>query len=665
MSKSIQKLKPLLLQTVTTKDQTPSTDQSHAMISVSKERHVNYCLKHDYHLSVDEIEMDISKFWSICWERWRTIRFHLASGKYSHVFHLDADAVIAKTDVDLRDVFGDGDGWLAVTIHAHPTQFNTFHLQAGIMYWRACPEAIEFIDAVLSHQEKAETQGYGIADQSGLNYEMLYGPNAARFQKGLVILPHKWNANIHNQPHEDAIVGAFHGCPDRLNRFTEYVNQLVATDTGNSPKEEPFNTSKATADAVLLARSGRVNEADQLFHNILQVDANQLDARREYGKLLASPGLDRQVEAITHFAHCAAQEPSRARHAFQLANTYAAIGDHERAGHWYNHLLAAEPNNPYYQWCASLHFLGSRQWAKGWEAYHRGYAYRVPRPRHWSSQSRPEDVKPGETLFVCAEQGHGDWVFFSRYLPHLRAKCPHARIVLEVHDLLLPLVDNAAFHDFCDQVIVFDHANWDFSTPFDKWCSMGSLPYLLDMTEPIGPSPSVGGMFVASSLPYMQRDENKFNIGACWRGSKAHPDDRLRSFGYDVIHNIISLSHIPQEDILLSSLQWGPAAYEANADKSIVMRDVSTMDRLTGAIYSQDYILSCDTLAANMAGTLGIPGSVLCAISNDWRWTFDQEHSPFYSSMTVCRQSEFKEWKAAIILAAFDLKSKYDEWKSK
>jgi len=59
---------------------------------------------------------------------------------------------------------------------------------------------------------------------------------------------------------------------------------------------------------------------------------------------------------------------------------------------------------------------------------------------------------------------------------------------------------------------------------------------------------------------------------------------------------------------------------------------------LAATIANLDLIITVDTLAAHLAGALGIPVWVLLQHAADWRWMSGRDDSPWYPCARLFRQ---------------------------
>jgi hypothetical protein len=65
---------------------------------------------------------------------------------------------------------------------------------------------------------------------------------------------------------------------------------------------------------------------------------------------------------------------------------------------------------------------------------------------------------------------------------------------------------------------------------------------------------------------------------------------------------------------------------------------------LAGVISQLDLVITVDTLAAHLAGSLGVPVWLLLQYAADWRWMEGGNDSPWYPSLRIFRQPAPGAW---------------------
>jgi ADP-heptose:LPS heptosyltransferase len=97
------------------------------------------------------------------------------------------------------------------------------------------------------------------------------------------------------------------------------------------------------------------------------------------------------------------------------------------------------------------------------------------------------------------------------------------------------------------------------------------------------------------------------------------------------------------------SLQVGPAARQIAAhgwsdrilDVSPLLNDFA---ETAGALTKMDLLITVDTSAAHLAGTLQAPVWVMLPFVPDWRWLLKRGDSPWYPSLRLFRQPTRGDW---------------------
>jgi hypothetical protein len=146
--------------------------------------------------------------------------------------------------------------------------------------------------------------------------------------------------------------------------------------------------------------------------------------------------------------------------------------------------------------------------------------------------------------------------------------------------------------------------------------------------------------------PMPEREQDgRLTVGLVWRAGEW--DDR-RSVPLPLLRPLAALP-----DVALHILQHGPALAERPegfgilGDKDDVLATASRMRAL-------DLVVSVDTMAAHLAGALGVPTCLLLAREADWRWMEGRADSPWYPTMRLFRQTSAGDWREPVtrLLAA-------------
>jgi hypothetical protein len=253
--------------------------------------------------------------------------------------------------------------------------------------------------------------------------------------------------------------------------------------------------------------------------------------------------------------------------------------------------------------------------ARGWEKFEWRRKLVPQRTTYPQPQWRGEDIA-GRTLLIHAEQGLGDTIQFSRYVP--LAEAAGATVILEVQPSLVRLLSGTA------RVFGFGER----LPAFDLQCPMMSLPIALGPGIP--------------PLPVTSR-ERSAKIGIAWRGNPQHIDDRRRSMTAEMMARCFEGT-----GATLVCLQKDRTEMELAAFPNIIDRAFGDFAETAEAISSLDLVVSVDTAVLHLAGTLGVPALALLSFAPDWRWRLGRDDSDWYPSLRLIRQETPGDWQPVI-----------------
>jgi tetratricopeptide (TPR) repeat protein len=287
-----------------------------------------------------------------------------------------------------------------------------------------------------------------------------------------------------------------------------------------------------------------------------------------------------------------------------------------------------------------------------------GYETRFEQPRSTPPKLvadypvwRGEDIS-GKRIVVFVEQGYGDIIQFSRYLPLLAERGADVTFYAssQLLRILRPLASSARLTaDLGDET-------------FDYQCALISLPLAFGTDLDTIPA----------TVPYLQSEPelvstwaerigpDGFRIGIAWQGNPTGAVDHGRSFPVSALAPIAAVP-----GVRLISLQK-VFGLEQLANLPPSMR-VEVLDPEhdpgpdafidTAAIAATlDLVITSDTSLAHLVGALGRPVWVALKYVPDWRWLLDRDDSPWYPTMRLYRQDAPGDWRSVFRKMAGDLR---------
>lgn len=313
---------------------------------------------------------------------------------------------------------------------------------------------------------------------------------------------------------------------------------------------------------------------------------------------------------------------------FAAAYTHCAAA-YERMENWaaseqiINLGLKHCPNDNDLLYARSMHLLKCARTPEEWVVARDGYEHR---PAHVQLAERLDNVQEwhgeslsGHNLLVCAEQGLGDQIMFSRYIPAL------CRMAANVHVHTRPELARLFVASFPGAHITTTES--EIPGDIDRWVAMGSLGARFGSTGDLLISSIVyktGGRYLAGSrkpptqmealaarVAFLKSGCWAYRIGLCWRGNPAHYQDPMRSFSFDALRPLLDIRGCE-----FFSLQRDD--HESGLPN---LADGIDMQETADAIDTLDLVIAADTGILHLTGALGVPTWLVQPTSySDWRW---------------------------------------------
>ncbi len=306
---------------------------------------------------------------------------------------------------------------------------------------------------------------------------------------------------------------------------------------------------------------------------------------------------------------------------------------------YFDQALALAPDHAEVQFNKSLALLLSGDFTQGWQLFEsRRRLAPNPQPLFeqplWLGDFSLQD----KTILVYSEQGLGDTIQFSRYIPRLSEL--GAKVIFAVPKPLLRLMAQVP------GVLVLA-SEGQVVPKFDCHCPLMSLPLAFN-TQPHD---------IPASAQYLQSYslerkrlldalgvKTKPRIGLVWSGRPEHGNDVNRSIALADL-----LAILPQgaeyislqkevRDSDLAALQASPIV-----DMRSQLNDFTDTAGLCDCI---DLLLTVDTSVAHLAAAMGRQTYMLLPYNPDYRWLLHRTDSPWYPSVKLYRQQQHGDWSA-------------------
>jgi hypothetical protein len=333
------------------------------------------------------------------------------------------------------------------------------------------------------------------------------------------------------------------------------------------------------------------------------------------------------------------------------------MGKYEEAE---QHFVLATEANPRYlnaKWCRSMMRLSLGDYERGWEEYETRIPFRQEEgkkvyPKFPAPYWQGESIK-GKRMFACVEQGLGDTIMFSRWIPWLKDQvgnegkvylcCSHEIAVLLWNFFRWGYVDyvpeGTPIPD-CDYSVVLG------SLPWHSRCTLETLPadpgWIRRRAEE---QMRMGKADVPTPF-----DPQAFKVGIVWTGNPSQERNGERSIPLELM---LTLAEHPRVWLYSMQVGHGQSDIERLGARDLVcdlgpqLGNRGLLVAATAAMQMDLVITSC-TMMAHLCGALGVPAWVVLCKNPYWVWMHDRVDSPWYPSLNLYRQHKTGDWSGVI-----------------
>ena len=356
-----------------------------------------------------------------------------------------------------------------------------------------------------------------------------------------------------------------------------------------------------------------------------------------------------------------------------LANLYFRAGKIKECEEIFNKIMS---DNPSYVIVAKYgeFLIKSGRIKEGCDKYRLrfnspNYGY----PKSLKPEKRWDGIKDisNSTVIVCHEQGFGDDIMMSRYIPLLSNMA--GKVIFITQNNLLPLFKSSGYEKYCALLspeanlawkgisitapiaVIFSEGNGLMQIPHDYHIPMFDLPYLMDessarMTE--------AGGYLKADKENIEKFREKYII----------KNDKLKvGFSYHGVDcKVTGLRHrdIPAAKFLPLFKMKGIDFYSFQADEHMKELDAlpdnvkvynigkffKDFEDTACAMSCMDLIITTDNVCLNLAGALGIKTYGLFNVFPEFRWyKTEGDDVGWYKSVRPFRAKTFNDWDNLIL----------------
>lgn len=416
----------------------------------------------------------------------------------------------------------------------------------------------------------------------------------------------------------------------------------MAGESALPPAELSRRIESLLREARRLFHLDRADEALKTAEQALALDADSAPALNMHGMILDALG--RAEDARGQFERILARDPDNSDAMTNRAITHARAGEFAEALDRYERSLTLNPDQPHAVYNRAVVRMALGDWTRGlaeFESRWRIFPHEAARLTRLAPPWRGCEDIAGKTVLLHHEQGYGDTLQFSRYVPLVAAR--GARVILAVPAGLRSLMSTLAG----SPAIVSEGAP---IPAHDYHCALMSLPLAF------GTTPST----VPAAIPYLHADPQaraawrarlgparRPRIGLCWTGRRYPPVNAPRDMALQTLLPMLSL------DADFVCLQTELSEHErallsGHENVSCHGEGLKDFADTAALVDNLDLVVTVDTAVAHLAGALGKTVWLMNRFATCWRWLQSRADSPWYPSLRLYRQPRLGDWASVV-----------------
>jgi cytochrome c-type biogenesis protein CcmH/NrfG len=409
---------------------------------------------------------------------------------------------------------------------------------------------------------------------------------------------------------------------------------------------------------VCAAHDGQYKLAKTYFSKSIDLHSNSFEVWTNKGH--AHQELTEFPEAYSCYIKALELNPKHEDALIGLGNLLNEQKNYKDALKYFDMAIFNSPDNHLARWNKALSLLRLSNFPEGWRLFESR--------RHLSemSEHHPKLIAPlwlglesirNKTIYVYAEQGYGDTIQFSRYIPLLE-KEKGAKVIFGVPKPLLELMKTLSPKIEVIDRQLFSEKHYpqkiDFQTPV--------------MSLALGFNTQIDSIPICS--PYLYTDPGKITkwakilknspqqksplrVGIAWCGSGKYANkvSEKRNLPFFFVENLVK--ELAPNGIEFHAIQreFGPDTdFKEPRIENLYCHSKELIDFSdTAALVSQlDLIISVDTATAHLSGALAKETLLLLPDPPDFMSLIDRNDSPWYPNTKLIRQPNRGNWESAM-----------------
>lgn len=467
-------------------------------------------------------------------------------------------------------------------------------------------EAKEIFEKITTQKTPNVVTGLGIC-----NYEL------GLYEEAYPLL----KISVDNTPNQDILYKL-------ITCAAENTNQVEVIFNYAQKMLDLYPSSPKSWDCYILAAlcAGKFDIAEDFCNKTLEQHPNN-------PTLLLSAGLIREVmysdyEQACKFYLKAQDINSSVPALYNIGLAYSRLKNPIEAEKYLLEALESAPDSCEIQKSLYLFYATQKDFKKAYYYFEKSVKPLLSKLKNnWNGESCPS-----QTLFILADQGFGDIIMYSRYIPLVAKR--FKQVIISIPNCLLRLFQT----NFCLDNVQFttDSTTQDY----DKSTILTMLPFLLNLDFNNIPN-----------KPYINAENNNtlvietdnLKVGLAWEAGGTKLRGSLdRTINPKLLKNLLDINKVDYYSLQLNAAMPITKYFPNVKDVSNYINDFSDTATI---INKMDVIVTVDTSVAHLAGAMGKKTFLMLPEFCDWRWFGgSKDTTEWYSSVEIHKQPAPMDW---------------------
>ena len=314
----------------------------------------------------------------------------------------------------------------------------------------------------------------------------------------------------------------------------------------------------------------------------------------------------------------------------KLGYLFLEIGKLKKAKIYFEKSKKLKPNDKANLWNLSFCMLKLKEIKEGFKLYENRWGLINSPSKKFQNIPEAKDIQniKGKNVLIWCEQGLGDNLLFSRFIPNL---------LNSTKKISLQVDGNIEIFKFLYPEINIIHSKDVKINNFDYQIPICSLPNILKINklEDLNLK-KLNLKKKINKKNEFKLQKNKLNIGLALHGNNKYRTIPLNYFN-DLLEN---------QKVQFYNLSKGADYSELLKKNPTKIIDLGHRNflQLSETLIDLDMIISIDTSLIHLLGILNLKSYLLLNYNSDWRWFNDHEKTIWYPSVTIIKQNKFNNW---------------------